>query len=139
MRFGLSAPLGHDKCTPGPQTDPLGLHHLGCRNAAGARTQRHDGLLDTLLKTASAADPNAFQIAREERLAEAENSKARPGDIALNLGDGRSLVDVTVVSPFSSACQTINRTAGFWAAAAELAYDSKIAKWRRLLKDHQLD
>ena len=139
MRLGLCAPLGHDKCEINPALDPLGLHRLGCRNAAPARTRRHDEMVSVIAKTSLAADPRAFQVVREERLADAEGSKKRPGDVALNLGDGRSLVDLTVASPFTAACQTNSRIAGSPAAAAISAYDRKLTKWRSLLDSHSLD
>ena len=64
---------------------------------------------------------------------------ARPGDVALNLGSDRLLVDITIASPFSTAGHQTTRLAGSPIAAAELAYDRKLKKWRQLLSDHQLD
>ena len=138
FRFGLPPPTGHQDCSPDPRHDPLGLHRLGCRNAAPSRTQRHDEMVTVLAKAALNADPLSFQVAREERLADADNSRQRPGDIALNMGDGRTLADLTVASPFGAACQTSSRIAGTPAAAASEAYDRKVLKWKRLLDDHEL-
>ena len=118
FRLGLPAPTGHEGCLPNPQTDPLGYHRMGCRNAAGARTRRHDEMVTVIANAALAADPFAFQVAREERLSDAEGSKARPGDVSLNLGSGRVLVDLTVAIPFAVACQVNTRFAGLPAAAA---------------------
>ena len=139
QRLGLFAPIGHCECDPNQIEDPLGLHRLGCRNAAGARTHRHDCMVEVIAKAAVAADPQAFQFAREERLADADDSQSRPGDVAMNLGDGRSLADLTVASPFGAARQTASRLAGSPATAATNAYDQKIVGWRRLLNAHQLD
>ena len=85
------------------------------------------------------ADARAFQIARDERLPEAVDSRSRPGDVALNLGSGRLLVDVTVASPFTTAGHLSTIIAGSAAAAAELAYDGKLAKWHRMIYDYQLN
>ena len=139
LRFGLPAPVGHSNCDPSPLADPLGLHRVGCRNAAGARTRRHNDMVAVLANTALAADPRAFQVEREERLADAEGSKSRPGDVALNLGNCRTLADLTVASPFLAACQTSARYAGTLADAATLVYDLKLLKWQGLLDSHQLD
>ena len=81
----------------------LGVHRLGCRNAAGERTRRHDDVVAVIADAALAADPRAFRVAREERLQDAENSQSRPGVVALDLGSGRTLVDVTIASPFEAA------------------------------------
>ena len=138
MRLGLPAPAGHHDCTPGPIQDPLGLHRLGCRNAAPARTLRHDEMVTVIAKSALNADPLSFQVAREERFVDADDSLERPGDVALNLGDGRTLADLTVASPFGAASQFSTRIARSPAAAASDAYDRKLLKWRRLLEDHEL-
>ena len=134
MRLGLSAPPGHSECSPSPAADHIGVHRLGCRNAAGLRTRRHDEVVSVLAGVALDADPRAFRVAREERLPEAEGSLARPGDVALNLGSGRTLVDVTVTNPFAGAGQTSARLAGSPAAAAATAYDNKLSKWRDLAR-----
>ena len=139
FRFGLPSPSGHHECTPDPAHDPLGLHRLGCRNAASARTHRHDDMVSVVASAALNADPLSFQIAREERLIDAEDSCERPGDVALNLGNGRTLADLTVALPFGAARQTSYRLAGSPAAAASDAYDRKISKWQKLLDDHELD
>ena len=117
----------------------MGLHRFGCRNAAGARTRRHNYMVAVLAKTALAADPRSFQLEREERLVDAEGSKSRPGDVALNLGNCRTLADLTVASPLVAACQTSARYAGTPAAAATVAYDRKLSKWQYLLDSHQLE
>ena len=57
-------------------------------------------------------------------------TRVRPGDVALNLGDGRTYVDVTVANPFSVAHLTATRSAGSPAVAAEIAYDRKVAKYQ---------
>ena len=139
FRFGLPSPSGHHECTPDPAHNPLGLHLLGCRKAASARTHRHYNMVSVVASTALNADPLSFQIAREERLIDAEDSRERPGDVALNLGNGRTLADLTVASPFGDALQTFYRLAGSPAAAASDVYDRKISKWQRLLDDHVLD
>ena len=77
------------------------------------------------------ADARAFRIAREVALE--TDSQARPGYVALDLGDGRALVDVTVVNPFSAARLTASRRAGSPAFAAEQAYDRKVMKYHELL------
>ena len=139
IRLDLSGPVGHSECSSSPTADPIGVHRLGCRNAAGLRTRRHDKIVTVLAAAALDADLRAFRVAREERLAEACSSRARPGDVALDLGSGRTLVDVTVKSPFAKAGHTSARFAGSPAAAAATAYDSKINKWRTLLANNHLE
>ena len=58
--------------------------------------------------------------------------------MALDLGEGRVLVDVTITNPFASAGQTNLINAGSPAAAAASAYDRKLTKWRNLFDDQQL-
>ena len=65
-------------------------------------------------------------------------TQCRPGDVVLDLGSGRTLVDVTIASPFAAASQVSTSTAGFPAAAAATAYDCKVIKWRALLGDSEL-
>lgn len=137
IRLGLPAPPGH--CVPAPANDRMGFHRLGCRNSAGYRIRRDDDLLSVIASTALTADAGAFQIAREEKLPEAEGSRSRPGDVALNLGSGRLLVDVTVASPFTAAGHLSTRLAGLPDAAAESAYDGKLAKWHRIIFVLQLN
>ena len=96
----------------------MGLHRLGYRNAAGARTRRHGKLVTVIANTALTADSRSFRVEREERLHEAEESQARPGDVALDLGIRRCLVNVTVANPFRPAGQKFTRDAGNPAAAA---------------------
>ena len=84
----MSGPEGHDECTPNPNQDPLGSHRLRCRFAAGARTRRHDELVEVIAKAALSADPNTFMVDREERLPDDSETQRRPGDVALNLGNG---------------------------------------------------
>ena len=139
MRMGLSAGHGHENCTPSREVDHLGLHRLGCRNAAGARTNRHDELVAVVASTALTADRRSFRVAREERLPETGDSLSRLDDVALDLGSGRCLVDVTVASPFGAAGQRFSRNPGNPAAAASMAYDRKMAKWNALLQTHSLD
>jgi hypothetical protein len=132
LRLGLPAPPGHADCTPKPPEDWLGLHRLGCRAAADWRLRRHDAIAEVIASSALAADPRAFRVAREAAVPEAD-SQARPGDVALDLGDGRALVDVTVANPCSEARLTASRRAGSPAFAAEQAYDRKVAKYHELL------
>ena len=134
FRLGFSGPVGHSECSPSPTADPIGVHRLSCRNAAGLQTRRHDEIVTVLAAAAFEANPRAFRVAREERLSEAGASPARPGDVALDLGSGRTLVDVTVKRPFAKAGHTSARHAGSPAAAAATAYDCKITKWRTLNK-----
>ena len=96
-------------------------------------------LVTVIANTALTADPRSFRVAREERLYEAEDSQARSVDVALNLGNGRCLVDVTVASPFGAAGQKFTRDAGNPAAAASNAYNRKIAKWQSLLANNYLE
>ena len=138
IRLGLSGPVGHSECSPSPTADPIGVHRLGCRNAAGLWTRRHDEIVTVLAAAALDADPRALRVAREERLSEAGASRLS-GDVALDLGSGRTLVDVTVKSLFAKAGHTSARLAGSPAAAAATAYDSKINKWRTLLANNQLE
>ena len=93
----------------------------------------HDDILAIMANAALAADPNSFQIAREERLADDSASQYRPGGFALILGDGRTLADVTVANPFSAACVSASRIAGSPAAAAAAAFDRKTSDCQRLL------
>jgi hypothetical protein len=52
--------------------------------------------------------------------------------LALDLGDGRTYVDVTVVNPFAAAHLSASRSAGSPAFAAARAYDKKVSKYERL-------
>jgi hypothetical protein len=131
MRLGLPAAVGHTECDPSSHEDPTGTHRLGCKQAAAARLRRHDALVSTLAKAALAADPRAFQVVREAQAPD-DASQARPGDVALNMGDGRTYVDVTVVNAFSAAHLTASRSAGSPALAAERAYDRKVSKYTSL-------
>ena len=99
----VTQPLtGHADCTSSLREDPQGLKRLGCKAAGDARLCRHDGLADVVAKVALAAVSRAFRVAREKNLPDA-GCRVQPGDIALNLGSGRKLLDVTVVNPFSAA------------------------------------
>ncbi|MBU6430569.1 MAG: hypothetical protein KGR26_16240, partial [Cyanobacteria bacterium REEB65] len=49
--------------------------------------------------------------------------------MALDLGDGRTYVDVTVVNAYSAAHLTASRSAGSPARAAEVAFNRKLAKY----------
>jgi hypothetical protein len=129
LRLGLPAALGHVDCDPPARDDFHGLHRLGCKMAANARLRRHDALVTVISKTALSADPRAFQVAREARVLDAASSQSRPGDVALDLGDGRTYVDVTVVNAYSAAHLTASRSAGSPARAAELAFDRKTVKY----------
>ena len=131
MRLGLPAALGHTDCDPPAHADPTGTHRLGCKQAADARLRRHDALASTIAKAALAADPRAFQVIREAHAPD-DASQARPGDVALNMGDGRTYVDVTVVNAFSAAHLSASRSAGSPALAAERAYDRKVSKYTSL-------
>lgn len=46
---------------------------------------------------------------------------------------------MNVVSPFTAAGYLSTRLAGLQAAAAESAYDGQLAKWHRMIFDHQLN
>ena len=138
LRFGLSAPVGHENCTPNRAANLNVLHRLGCRNVAWERTRRHDDLETLLVEKALSADVQSFRVFRKERLAEAEGSQARPGDIALNMGEGRVLVDVIITNLFALAGQTNLINAGSPGAVSASAYIRKLSKWRNLLDDHQL-
>ena len=134
MRFGLSCADGHKDCVPEPRLDPLGLHRLGCARAAGARRRRHDEMVAVIAKTALSADPNSFRVAREEHLPDDSTTNSRPGDVALNLGDGRTYADLTVTNPFAAARANVSIIAGSPASAAALAYDRKVRGWQALLE-----
>ena len=77
---------------------------------------------------ALAADPLSFFVRCEKRLSDVEDSKMRPGDIALNLGNERSLLDATISNPFKVGGQFNFRLAGNPAAAASNAYERKVRK-----------
>ena len=134
MLFGLSYADGHQGCVPEACQDPLGLHRLGCVRAAGARTRRHDEMVAVIAKTALLADPNSFRVAREEHLPDDTTTYSRPGDVALNLGDGRTYVDLTVANPFAAALANVIHLAGSPASAAASAYDRKVRGWQGLLE-----
>ena len=74
LRLGMAAPCGHSDCLPASAQDHLGVHRLGCRNAAGERTRRHNDVAAVIADAALAADSRAFRVAREERLQDAEDS-----------------------------------------------------------------
>jgi hypothetical protein len=50
----------------------------------------------------------------------------------LDLGDGRTYVDVTVVNPFAAAHLSASRSAGSPASAAVRAFDKKVVKYQSL-------
>jgi hypothetical protein len=129
LRLGLPAAFGHVDCDPPASDDFRGLHRLGCKAAADARLRRHDALATIISKTALSADPRAFQVSREARVLDAASPQSRPGDVALDLGDGRTYVDVTVVNAYSAAHLTASRSAGSPARAAEVAFDRKVVKY----------
>jgi hypothetical protein len=131
MRLGLPGALGHSDCDPPASKDPTGVHRLGCKSAADARLRRHDALAAVLAKAALSADPRAFQVSKEARVPDGD-SQARPGDVALDLGDGRTYVDVTVVNAFSAAYLSASRSAGSPAFAAERAFNRKVEKYAPL-------
>ncbi len=70
---------------------------------------------------------------REEHLPISTQSQQRPGDVALDMGSGRTLVDITVANPFSATRTHSN--AGSPAVAAEIAYDRKVDKYRETLRE----
>ena len=78
-------------------------------------------------------------VAPEERLLDDVETEKASGDVALNLGNGRTLVNLTVASPFSAACANASRLAGTPAAAAEAAHDRKTREWTALLETNGLD
>jgi hypothetical protein len=131
MRLGLPAAAGHSDCTPTGPEDPLGHHRLGCKAAADARLRRHDALAATVAQAARLADPGAFQVEREAHSPDDPDSRARPGDVVLDLGDGRTFLDVTVVNPFAAARLHAARSAGSPAVAAAHAFDAKVTKYQR--------
>ena len=51
----------------------------------------------------------------------------------MDLGDGGTLLDITVVNPFSAARLRASRSAGSPAVAAEEGYDKKVRKYALLL------
>jgi hypothetical protein len=128
IRMGLPAAVGHTECAISPIQDPLGHHRLGCKMAANSTLRRHNGLVAVLAKCALAADSRSFRVRKEEHTPDGDSQK-RPGDLGLNLGDGRTLVDVTVVNSFSEARLTAATSAGSPAVAAESAFNKKAAKY----------
>ena len=132
MRECLPCALEHENCNQSARLDPIGTHRLGCKSAADARLRRHDCLASFLAKTALAADARALQVSKEARVPDSA-SQARPGDVALDMGDGRAFVDLTVVNPFSVAHLSASRSAGSPALAAERAFNRKVAKYASLL------
>ena len=133
FRLGLPAAAGHDECVPNPKNDPFGLHRLGCKAAAGARLRRHNALAGVIASFALKADPRAFQVEREVSGIADQTSREWPGDVAMDLGDGRTLLDITVVNQFSAARLRASRSAGSPAVAAEEGYDKKVRKYAPLL------
>ena len=129
MRLGMPAAVGHTDCSPPPVDDPGGLHRLGCKAAADARHRRHDALAAVIAKAALDADPRAFRVERDVAAPDDDATRARPGDIAVDLGDGRTPVDVTVVLPVSAAPHlNASRSAGSPAVAAVNTYNRKVTK-----------
>lgn len=92
-----------------------------------ARLRRHNAIATVVAAYALKADPRAFQVEREVGFDD-DFSRARPGDVSLDLGDGRTLLDVTVVNPYTAARIRASRLAGSPAVAAEEAYDKKVKK-----------
>ena len=92
-----------------------------------------------IAKTAIHADPNFFSIAREEHLPDDITTQSRPGDVSLNLGDGRMYADLTVANPFKTARVTASRLAGSPVAAVEMAFDRKLRGWNDILNSNGLD
>ena len=133
FRLGLPAAAGHDECVPNPKDDPFGLHGLGCKAAAEARLRRHNALAGVIASFALKADPRAFQVEREVSGIADQTSRDKPGDVAMDLGYGRTLLDITVVNPFSAARLRASRSAGSPAIAAEEGYDKKVRKYALLL------
>ena len=87
--------------------------------------------------SALAADPRAFRVQREVGLSQlgGQSTQARPGDVAVDLGDGRTLLDVTVVNAFSDARTNPARRAGSPAVAAEDAFNRKVVKYEDLFAE----
>ena len=56
--------------------------------------------------------------------------------MSLDLGDGRTLLDVTVVNPFTAARFRALRHAGSPAVAAKETFDNKVRKYADLLDCH---
>lgn len=78
------------------------------------------------------AEPRACQVERQVGFDE-DLSRACPGDGLLDLGDGRTLLDITVVNSFTTARIRASRHAGPPAVAAEKAFDNKVRKYLDLL------
>ena len=78
------------------------------------------------------AYPRAFQVEREVGFDE-DMSRARPGDVSLDLGYGRTMLDIIVINPFTVARIRASRNAGSPAVAAEEAYDKKVRKYSDLI------
>ena len=129
-RLGLSAPVGRTDCALSPADDPLGYHRLGCKSSAAARLRRHNALASIIANFALKADPRAFQVAKEIGLE--DDSRARPGDVSINLGDVCTLLDVTVANPYTAARIRASRNACSPAVAAEEAFDRKTRKYSDL-------
>lgn len=127
-RVGLAAPVGHSACDPSPSEDPLGLPWLGCKSAALARLRRHNALASVVATCALKADPRAFQVEREVGL-DGGSSRARPGDVSLDLGNVRTLLNITVVNLFIAARIRASRITGSPAVAEEEAFDKKVRKY----------
>ena len=98
-----------------------------------ARSRRHNAIATVVATYALKADPRAFQVEREVGFDE-DPSRARSGDVSLDLKDGRTLLDVTVANPFTAARIRASRNAGSPAVAAEEAFDKKVKKYADLFE-----
>ena len=124
------SPVGHIDCGPSPVGDPFGYHQLKCKSAASARLRRHNAIASVIANCALKADPRAFQMKKEIGFNE-DASRSRHGDVSMDLADKRTLLDVTVANPYTSARICASRNAGSPAVAAE-AFDRKIRKYSDL-------
>ena len=97
-RLGLLAPVEHSDCLPSPSEDPLGFHRLGCKSGASARLRRSNALATVVATCPLKEGPRAFQVEREVGF-DGDYSRARSSDVSLDLGDDRTLFDVTVANP----------------------------------------
>ena len=87
-------------------------------------------------------DPRSFQVARDEKMADAESSQTRPEDVALNFGDGLSSLTLLLLR---SSCLRVSvqnictpfRFAGCRCHDCVRYYYRKLENWRKFLYNHQ--
>ena len=78
------------------------------------------------------AEPRAFQVDEKVGLDD-DNSRGRFGDVSLDLGDGRTSLDVTVVNLLNAARTCASRNSCSPADAEEIAFDNKVRKYADFL------